>query len=169
MPGSGEHAAEVEILNSQSPDFFMKIVWIMYNVASVACILVTIVFWSLIFPYIKLDDVGGDEVLINVQLHGITSVIVVIEHCVSAIPIRLPHVVFTLIYGMLYVIFAGCFYAADHRHVMYPNILDFSNPKNTAIVCVVTAFVGLPLIQLFLFALYKFRTWLFDKLCPEEL
>ena len=146
----------------------MKIVWIMYNVASVACILVTIAFWSLIFPKIQ-DKLDGEGVLIQVQLHAITSVIVVVEHCISAIPIRLPHMVFTLIYGALYVIFAGCVYAADHRYVLYPRILDFRNPMNTAIVCVVTAFVGLPLIQLFLFALYKFRTWLFDKLCPEEL
>ncbi|WAR26746.1 ROST-like protein [Mya arenaria] len=165
VPGA-EESQDVEFINNVTPGFFAKIVWILYNIASCASILVTIIFWSLLFPYMKLD---GFELMLNVQLHAITSVIVLIENVISAVPIRLPHMFYTVLYGVAYLIFAGVYYAVDHRHILYPHVLDFSDPKSTAIVVTVTVLVILPLIQLFLFCLYKLRTWIFDKCCPEEL
>lgn len=144
-----------------------KLVWILYNIASSACLVVTLGFWILLYPH--LDIHTGKDLLINIQLHGITSVIIMLEICVTAIPIRLPHMVFTLAYGALYFIFSGVYYAVDHRHVLYPNIIDWSKPGVTMIVFVVAAFVALPLIQLFLFGLYRLRLFIFDKCNPEQL
>lgn len=143
-----------------------KLVWILYNIASSGSIVVTLGFWILLYPYLHIT---GFDLIINIQLHGITSVIIMLEICVTAVPIRLPHFWFTLAYGTLYYIFSGIYYAVDHKHVLYPDIIDWNKPGNTMLVYVLAAFIVLPLIQLFLFGIYKLRLFIYDKCNPEQL
>ncbi|KAH3820772.1 protein rolling stone-like [Dreissena polymorpha] len=166
VPGTAD-GTDVELVITYSPNLLSKIVWILYNIASSASIMVTILFWALLFPYLPKE--GDKYLLFNIQLHAVTSVIVILEHSLSAIPIRLQHAIFTLIYGLCYLTFAGIMYAVHHSNIFYPGVLDFSQPSRTAVMCVVVVFVVLPLIQLFLFGIYKFRMWLFDTCNPEEL
>ncbi|KAL4225328.1 hypothetical protein ACF0H5_016016 [Mactra antiquata] len=143
-----------------------KLVWLFYNVASSASIMVSLLFWVFIFP--QLGELSGYEMMVNLQLHAVTSVIIIIEHCVSAVPIRILHYTHTLTYGIIYIIFSGIYYAVDHRHVLYP-ILDWGKPEPTAIMLIITAFVVLPIIQLILFLIYKLRIFIFDRCNPELL
>lgn len=147
-------------------NWLTKLVWVLYNVASSGCLMVTALFWIFLYPYMK--DMSEAALMINIQLHAVTSVIILIEICVSAVPIRLLHYMYTLVYGIIYVIFSGIYYAVDHRHVLYP-ILDWGKPEPTVILLVVTAFVALPVIQLLLFLIYKVRLYIFDKCNPELL
>ena len=144
-----------------------KIVWILYNVASSGCLMVTLIFWIMLYPQLgKLEGIG---LYINLQLHAITSIIIFIEHFISAVPIRFLHVIYTLIYGLIYVIFSVIFYEVRSDHpVIYPGVLDFAHPGRTAAVLAVTALVLLPLIQVFLFAFYKLKLLIYGRLVNPD-
>lgn len=166
IPGSApEDEIDVE-MRTITLSWLTKLVWLLYNVASSACIMVSLVFWIVLFPMFTMS---GTELMINIQLHAVTSVIILLEMCVSAIPIRLFHYVYSLGYGVIYVVFSGFYYAEDHRHILYPLVLDWSKPGTTVLAMVLLAFVGLPLIQLALFGIYKLKLFIYDKCCPEQL
>ena len=166
IPGTEPDEEVIDEIRTIRLSWLTKLVWVLYNIASNACILVTLAFWILLYPGMHLS---GEPLMTNIQLHGITSVIVLIEICITAVPIRLPHFIYTLLYGILYIVFSGIYYAVDHKHVLYPHVLDWSEPGRTAVVLVLAAFVALPLIQLFLFGISKLRLFIFDKCNPEQL
>ncbi|XP_045166147.1 protein rolling stone-like [Mercenaria mercenaria] len=166
IPGTDPDEVFSDEMRTIKLSWLTKLIWILYNIASNACILITLAFWILLYPGMEMS---GKELMINIQLHGITSVIIMIEICISAVPIRLLHFVYTLAYGLLYYLFSGIYYAVDHKHVLYPHVLDWSEPGNTVIVMVLAAFIALPLVQLFLFGIYKFRLFIYDKCNPEQL
>lgn len=173
IPGNGDNqelgnVTDVQFaVPQQSPSILAKLVWVFYNVASLGCFLVTIIFWTMLYPH--LPHMDSKNILINFQLHAVTSIIIIIEHCLSAIPVRLYHVVYGLSYGIIYVAFSGILYAVNHAYVLYPNVLDWSKPSATVIVICITAFVALPVLQLILYLLYCVKLKIFNVCNPEEL
>lgn len=144
-----------------------KLVWLLFNIASLGCLLVTLIFWTMLYPY--LPNMSGPSLMLNFQLHAVTSIIIIVEHCVTAIPIRLLHFVYALVYGLIYVAFSGVLYAADNKYVLYPKVLDWRDPGRTVAVCCIAAFIGLPLLHLILFGFYSLKLKIFNRCYPEEL
>ena len=78
----------------------------------------------------------------------------------SSIPTRLLHIVYPFIYGFLYIVFSILFWADDHRHVIYPHVLDWNAPGRSLTFILILSFLVLPLLQLLYFGIYKLRLFL---------
>lgn len=161
-------SSDPSVLVSQvdSLPWLLKLVWVIYNMASTASLMVTLVFWTLLYPQM---DLKGLAFVINFMLHATNSIVIIFEHILSAVPFRFMHIIYPLIYAIIYVIFSGVYYAIDHRHVLYPNVLDWSQPGRTTVVLLIVAFIIFPLIQLFFCGIYRLRLFIYDKLHPEQL
>ncbi|KAH9487792.1 hypothetical protein Btru_068350 [Bulinus truncatus] len=65
--------------------WYYAIVWILFSAVSVAAVVVTLVFWIILVPSnTDLGQPNND----NIQLHLINSVLILIEHTLTAIPVR---------------------------------------------------------------------------------
>ncbi|KAK3102647.1 hypothetical protein FSP39_012844 [Pinctada imbricata] len=149
---------------SQPLPWYFKLVWILYNMASAGSVMVTAVFFIFLWPLFNTASIGQ----MNLQLHGINSVIVFIEHLMSGVPYRLLHYIYPLLYGLAYLTFSGIFYAAGNEDPIYPGVLDWSKPGQTMIMVVLVGFVVLPLLQIFFFVIYKIRIFIFDLLTKYD-
>ena len=106
----------------------MVIQRILYNIALPNAILVTIIYWSVLYPMLKSDNFKTN--FFDVCIHGLNSVSMITEQYLSAIPTRLLHVIHPMIYAIIYGIFSGILYG-ETKIVLYPYVLDWSMPGVT--------------------------------------
>jgi hypothetical protein len=57
---------------------------------------------------------------------------VFVDLLLNAIPVRLLHGIYVVIYGVIYIIFTAIFYAAGNHAAIYPAVLDWGMPGRTA-------------------------------------
>ena len=135
--------------------WYHKVTWLFYIIAANIAPVVTVVFWSLLYS-------GGAVHEIDIAFHAMNSVFMLIETCLSSIPVCLFHVVYAELYGIIYVIFTVVYWQSggtdtngeDH---IYP-LLDYGHkPYITALAITVIALVGLPLAQLWNFGMFTLR------------
>ena len=135
-----------------------KVAWFFYIVASNNSLMVTIIYWSFLYNGFEIREA-------DVAFHLLNSVFMLTETCLSAVPVRLLHVVYAELYGVLYVIFMVLYWLSGGTntsgdHFIYP-ITDFdSRPSDAAVLIIVYGLVGLPVCQLFNFGLFKLRVYL---------
>jgi len=136
-----------------------KVAWFFYIVASNNSIMVTIVYWS--FLYDGSFKIGEADI----SFHLLNSVFMLTETCLSAVPVRLLHVVYAELYGLLYLFFTVVYWRsggtdAEGNHFIYP-IVDYKDkPWAAALLVILYALVGLPTSQLINFGLFKLRCYL---------
>ncbi|ESP04551.1 hypothetical protein LOTGIDRAFT_237304 [Lottia gigantea] len=137
------------------PKFYIlhAIVWLSYNYVSSNALMVTIIFWSVLAPGMEAEASSME----NVQLHIINTVIVFLEQCLSPIPIRLLHIIYPILYGLIYVIFS-----AAYDKTIY-SILDWSKPGTAMMYVSIIAFVAYPLIQFLFFGIYHLKVFIYKR------
>ncbi|XP_005096245.1 uncharacterized protein LOC101853781 [Aplysia californica] len=143
-------------LGNRVPWYF-ALLWVIFNAVSVSAIMVTIVFWCILFP-----GSGLHFDMENVQLHLVNSVLVLLEHAVTALPVRILHVIYPIIYGLIYMAFSLFYWVDDHSHVMYP-ILDWGKPGPTVGYVLLVGFVIMPIIQLLIYGFYRLRLAIYRR------
>ncbi|KAK7482790.1 hypothetical protein BaRGS_00025956 [Batillaria attramentaria] len=143
-------------LDTSRPAWYLCVVWILYSAVSSFAVIVTVVYFAVLHDWTEVIDVS------NLQVHAFNSLLVFLEHSVSAIPYRLLHVVYPLLYGLLYLLFSLYYWTTDHRKVVYP-ILDWNKPWIIAVCIISIGFVLLPLCHGFYFLLYKGRMALYRR------
>lgn len=132
--------------------FLMKFCWLLGNIVQVFAIIVTVVYFTALFPQI------GYTNCIDINLHGVNSFLVIVDTCITARPVRLLHVIHPLIYGTCYLIFSAIYWSFDHvNHVLYPGVLDWNYPGTTAIWAAALTLVVMPLLQLLHFGAYRLK------------
>ena len=135
-----------------------KVAWFFYIIASNNSLMVTILYWSLLYNGFKIREA-------DVAFHLLNSIFMLFETFLSAVPVRLLHVVYAELYGVLYLIFTVLYWQSggtntNGDHFIYP-ITDYDNkPYVAAVLIIVYALVGLPVSQLFNFGLFKLRSYL---------
>lgn len=144
--------------------WFFKATWVLLNMANVGCVLVTVVFFAFLWPMFNVSHID----LFNLQLHGINSVIIGLEFFLTAVPSRLYHYIYPLMYGLTYLIFSAIFYGAGNTNPIYPNVLDWSKPGQTAVICLLLGFVFMPLLQLLFFLMYKLRLFIYKQISSSD-
>lgn len=159
---SDDQLAEVVYESRTSLPWYFALVWILFNAASVGAVMVSLVFWAILVPGSDLGMLTND----NIQLHLINSVLILIEHGVTAVPIRLLHVVYPILYGVIYALFSVFYWVDDHSHVMY-FILDWGKPGPTVGYVFLVGLVIIPLIHLVIFGLYRLKLCLFQRWCHD--
>lgn len=135
-----------------------KVAWFFYIIASNNSFMVTVVYWSFLYTGFKIREP-------DVAFHLLNSVFMLTETFLSAVPVRLLHVVYAELYGVLYMIFTVVYWLSggtntDGDNFIYP-ILDYEDkPCDTAVLIIVYTLVGLPVSQLIIFGLFKLRRYL---------
>lgn len=153
-----ERDPEVNIVTPGSIPWYMKLSWILHSMVNCNALLVTIMYWAALYPSI------GHTNIVDVNLHGVNSVIVMLDTAITAHPVRLLHVIYPVIYGLAYVIFSIIYWSVDHTHVMYPGVLDWNNAGKTTGIVLAIGFALLPLLQSMHFGIHRFKLWLHGKI-----
>nr|KAG5696458.1 hypothetical protein BaRGS_020995 [Batillaria attramentaria] len=99
-------------LETSRPAWYLCVVWILYSAVSSFAVIVTVVYFAVLHDWTEVIDIS------NLQVHAFNSLLVFLEHSVSAIPYRLLHVVYPLLYGLLYLLFSLYYWTTDHRKVV---------------------------------------------------
>ncbi|KAL4227184.1 hypothetical protein ACF0H5_015157 [Mactra antiquata] len=157
---STSYGTSIQILEQEHTDItnLMKISWVFGNIIQGFIPIVTVVYFTALFPLI------GQTNFTDINLHGATTFLLLVDTCVVARPVRLLHIIHPAIYGLCYLIFSAIYWSIDHSNVLYPGVLDWNYPGMTMVwVCGLT-FVALPLLQLLFFALYRLRVNIYQRL-----
>ena len=127
----------------------LRLSWALASISTVAAPVVTIVFFATLWH-------GGHLGMGNIRVHVLNMVFAVFDHVISARPVRLVHSLYVLVYGIIYLVFNGTLYATKGI-IVYP-ILDWGrNPGGAVVTGFVLCFVGIPLIQLLYYGLYRLK------------
>lgn len=145
--------------------WYHKGLWVVFNIAANAAILITLLYWTLIFT--------GKTSVLDVTTHLINSVVIVADIMLSANPVRILHVVYALILGVCYILLTVIFWAVNGTNArgepyIYSYIDYNKSPGFTSGLLVGFVLVGQPLVQALLFGLYKLRCFLGQK-CGKKI
>lgn len=148
-----------------SMSWYHKGLWVIFNMAANCSILITLLYWTLIF--------GGKTSGLDVTTHLLNSVVMVADLMLSTTPVRILHVVYALILGVCYILLTVIFWAADWTNARdEPHIYSYvdynETPGFSSGLMIGFVFVGQPLSQALLFGLYKLRCFLAEK-CGKDI
>ena len=139
-----------------------KVSWVIFTIASVNSLVMTIAYWSAVYtPGEEIDGVSVNE-------HILAAVFMLIEITISNIPVRLLHFIYSHVFASIYMLFTVIYWGAggrdkDGNRYIY-RMLNYQEKPGTAILAVFLILIILQsAVHLFLFALFRFRTWLISK------
>ena len=115
---------------------------------------------------------GKTLTAIDIEMHLINSIYVIINVCVTGMPVRLLHVWFSVLFALVYSLFSLFYFLAGGTNhngnpYIYPAI-DWRNAGSTALYCVIVTFVEVPVIQSVLFGLHKLKVTCSRRCCSAE-
>ena len=138
-----------------------KLFWFTHVIAATAGLLITAGYWSVL--------AGDDPVdANNITKHALNSVFMVIDTSLSAIPVRLLHSLYVLLYILIYLVFTFIYWllgGTDNQGNTYIyKTLDYKDfrPINGGLL-IVFLLVVLPILHLILFGITKLRDHLHRK------
>ena len=141
--------------------FLLLGVWFLWIVASNGALVVSLNYWVLVFePPTNFMDIA---------VHALNSTVMFVEFFTASIPVRILHVLYAMIFAVVYSLFTVIFWAAGGVNVdgdpyIY-KVLDYENgdPAQVSAVLLGIVFVASPILQFILFALYQLRCFLHKK------
>ena len=145
----------------------IKIEWILFAVGSNSALFVSLMYFSVVYPYLH----GGTDYIINgidLHFHGLNSLVVIVDLMLSAFPVRLLHVIYTIMFGMSYVVCSLIYWLIDRANVVYPGVLDWNQPLRSLGVICFFSLVVVPFFKLTLFGIFRFRLWVYDTLFNKD-
>ena len=152
----------------RGPDYRMTwyhgLLWVIHDMISGAAPVVSIIYFAALYPSVLEENPELAASALDINIHGINSVIMVLENFVAAIPVRLLHIIYPMIYGLVYVAWSVIYFYMDpENNVLYVKLLDWNYPEITIPVILGVLFLMMPLIQLFWFGCYRLRLTIFQK------
>ena len=136
--------------------WYQKVQWVLFSIGAEAAILVTILYWSLLYR-------GGNVSQINLVTHTLNGVMALLDMAITGIPVRILHVVYPLIFCGSYSVFTGVYYGAGgvgivaNQTYIYPALDYESSPGFASGLIIAVNFVACPLIHLLFWGLYLAR------------
>ncbi len=147
-----------------------KLTWMLFNMSVGNNPMISMVYFFVLYPYIKSQNPHYEPEGLDINLHGINTLILILEFCFSAIPVRLLHVIYPVMFGLVYVIFSVIYWSLNtDDNALYPNVLDWNVPAISAVVVCILACVVLPLIQLMWYGIYRLRHHIYERIYKEDL
>lgn len=140
--------------------WYHKALWVIYNIAAAAALLVTLSFWTVISR--------SNPSAISVIVHGVNSILMVAETMLSSMPVRLFHVIYPMFYEIAYIVFTVIYWASGGTNsfggsFIYPQTDYSGRPVFSAVSLICLFFIALPFCQSILFCFYRIRVWLETK------
>ena len=138
-----------------------KLLWLIHIISATGGLWVTAGYWSVLFDN---DSVNAN----NITKHALNSVFMLIDTCLSSIPVRLVHWVYALLYFVVYLAFSVIYWQLGGTNLQgKPYIygaLNYSDFKSKiGGLLVVFLLLVLPLLHLFLLGVAKLRDYLHKK------
>ena len=136
--------------------FLTKLAWFLYNVTTFSSILITVIYWILLY-------VPGSRVsAVNFFVHGFNSIVSVSDLFIGKRPCRLLHFYHTFLALLAYVAFTVIYWAAGGENILYGTtyiywVLDWDNLNLTVPFVCIGLPVGVPIGQAILWAVHKLR------------
>lgn len=143
--------------------FLLKLMWILFNIAAVNSLIVTIGYWGLLHSNFGQSSLVGRIGYHNISSHLLNGVLMLLDAMVVPFPVRLLHCVYSTIYGVLYMFATLMHWLASGKTKRFYAFLDYNNPGLAAITIVLCVFVVQPLFHSLFYFLYRFREWLLTK------
>ncbi|XP_013060688.2 protein rolling stone-like isoform X2 [Biomphalaria glabrata] len=110
----------------------------------------------------------GNVEAVDVIINSVNSFFIISNGLVTAMPVRILHFLYPVLYGAAYFIFTYIYYAAGGTNILNLDIiysaLDWNHAYPTVLGVVIGVLVCAPIAHLGLFALYTFRIFLFSKI-----
>ncbi|XP_067685487.1 protein rolling stone-like [Haliotis asinina] len=146
--------------------WYMKVSWLLNSVVTVNSVTqISVFYWIFIFRYQELT-------LLRLILHGMNSIYVLTNRLITAIPVSVYHVVYPLIYGVIYTSFSILYHILGRTngkgqpHIY--KILDWSKLKRTLPLVHLSTFVALLGLYLVVFFLHKLRIYARSKCLKRD-
>ena len=140
-----------------------KLFWFFHVIAATTGFSITVVFWSV------LKDEPDNPVDANsITKHALSSVFMVIDTSLSAIPVRLMHYLYAFLYILIYIVFTVTFWLLGgtgyQGNTYIYKSLDYDNFEPIVVgLMVACLLVVLPVLHLTLFGIAKLRDHLYRK------
>ncbi|XP_068150984.1 protein rolling stone-like [Drosophila tropicalis] len=140
----------------------LKIYWISHYTTTVLAFLITLVFWSALYPSMP----GMADDIYNIWAHATNTAFMLLDCFIVAFPTRLMHFIYPFIVGLTYGLFSLIYYLAGVKQPIY-FILDWSDP-GLAIGTICVCIVLVSCFCILVFWIYIFRRWLHGRCVKPE-
>ncbi|CAL8079912.1 unnamed protein product [Calicophoron daubneyi] len=135
---------------------FYQPIWLLYTVAANAMLVTCIVYWVALSD----SDLGVLTSMMGKLKHSLSGAVVLVDIILSAIPFRLLHVVYPLLFGLIYSVFTYVFWLANgygpfRIGQVYPG-LNWSRPRTAILVCLCAILICF-LVQIVIYLIYFLR------------
>jgi len=138
-----------------------KLQWFLYNIAATMSVGVTLYYWTF-------DYTGTGISLSDLNVHILNAVFMVVEHIFSSMPWRILHVVYPMLFTILYTKVTVFYWMYVDGQPMYA-VLDYSNrPGLAALLVFGGLFVVLPAIHFLLYLIYRLRLYFVGRKLTEK-
>lgn len=143
---------------SDTTSWYHKVQWLFFYLGAESAVLVSILYWALLYS-------GGSVDGVNANTHLVNAIFALIDVFFSGIPVRILHFIYPSIIGSSYAVFSGIYFAAGGTNVqgdpfIYP-VLDYEENPGSAIGWVLAVLlIFIPLINLLFYGLYTVKFWL---------
>ncbi|XP_065176425.1 protein rolling stone-like [Sycon ciliatum] len=133
--------------------WFHSIQQIMFTIALSVSTLITLLYYTLLAP---------DGSFLDVSIHALNTAFCFVELCLSNFKLNILQVIYPLIAGVVYIVFTIIYALSGGTDIngndaIYPP-LDWNNkPGNAALLSLLAAFIGVPLVHLIYFGMMKIR------------
>ena len=139
-----------------------KIQWPLFTVGTEFAVTITLLYWTLFYePHSKHNFFSID----SLHIHLINGILALVDVCVSGVPVRVYHALYSVLSGISYVVFTGVYYAAGGTDpagnlFIYP-FLDYKSSPGSAIgLGIVCALVLTTSIHFVFYLLFIIRNWI---------
>ncbi|XP_076443270.1 uncharacterized protein LOC143281880 isoform X2 [Babylonia areolata] len=144
-----------------------KAQWVLQSVSSTTGIIVTGLYWNVLY------DPNKPESVRSINSHLLNALFVLADVLLSRAPVRIHHFVYSFGFVSLYVLFSLVFWAADGTNdkgdpYIY-SLLDYTGrPGRATLVILAVDCVGTPVVHTLLYLLFRLRQWAVGRCRPGE-
>jgi len=148
-------------LNVEETRWYHKVAFFFHSVAFNASFSVVVLFWALLASTSE-DPLDSPT---NIHIHGVTLLVMIIDLFVSKTPVYLLHFPYTMVLGLIYVLYTYILFVAGVTDAVY-GFLDWrENPSGAVGMGIGFAVLGALIGQILLWSLHHLRKWLHKKCC----
>lgn len=140
---------------------FHKTLWIIFTIASVGALQITLIYWSVFYEDQEINGVNVTFLILN-------SVFITVELLISNIPVVLLHFFYSHLIQSIYVLFTVFYWACggtdEQGHQYIYKALDYEHEPGWALIFVFLYVVIFQfLAHIYCFSLFHLRKWLVRK------
>ena len=150
---------KMQRLDSAIEKVAFSLFWIWYGLTYVICTVMVVLYWAFVVEDFHFDT--PELIFSYVNDHGINLVLILIDFCFHKIPVRLFHVVYSIIVAIIYIILSIIYNVAADKPIY--KVVDWVDKPGWAAFYVVLALVLVVIMQCIFYGLYRLKLCLKNK------